>query len=102
VRGTAMSLATIANWSANFVITLVFLGLVGALGQTGTFWLFAAIGVVAFVFTLRLVPETKGLTLEQIESHFKSGGHPRRLGRRLRELEERRNERNGKKQKVKS
>ena len=87
-----MSFATIANWSANFVITLVFLGLVGALGQTGTFWLFAAIGVVAFVFTLRLVPETKGLTLEQIESHFKGGGHPRRLGRRLRELEEKRKE----------
>ena len=99
VRGTAMSLATIANWSANFVITLVFLGLVGALGQTGTFWLFAAIGVVAFVFTLRLVPETKGLTLEEIESHFKGGGHPRRLGRRLREFEKKRNER---KQKMKS
>jgi sugar porter (SP) family MFS transporter len=97
VRGTAMSFATIANWSANFVITLVFLGLVGALGQTGTFWLFAAIGVVAFVFTLRLVPETKGLTLEQIESHFKRGGHPRRLGRRLKEIEDRR-----KRNKVKS
>lgn len=92
VRGAAMSFATIANWSANFVITLVFLGLVGALGQTGTFWLFAAIGVVAFIFTLRLVPETKGLTLEQIESHFKKGGHPRHLGRRLRELEEKRKE----------
>lgn len=97
VRGTAMSFATIANWSANFAITLVFLGLVGALGQTGTFWLFAAIGVVAFVFTLRLVPETKGLTLEEIESHFKGGGHPRRLGRRLREFEKRRNERRHKK-----
>lgn len=99
VRGTAMSLATVANWSANFVITLVFLGLVGALGQTGTFWLFAAIGVVAFVFTLRLVPETKGLTLEEIESHFRGGGHPRRLGRRLREFEAKRKE---KRQKVKS
>jgi sugar porter (SP) family MFS transporter len=82
VRGTAMSFATIANWSANFVITLAFLGLVAALGQTGTFWLFAAIGIVAFIFTLRLVPETKGLTLEQIESHFKRGGHPRQLDKR--------------------
>jgi sugar porter (SP) family MFS transporter len=97
IRGTAMSFATIANWTANFVITLVFLGLVGALGQTGTFWLFAAIGIVAFVFTVRLVPETKGLTLEQIESHFKKGGHPRHLGRRLRAFEERRKERKQKK-----
>jgi MFS transporter, SP family, galactose:H+ symporter len=81
VRGTAMSFATIANWTANFVITLVFLELVNVLGESGTFWLFAAIGVVAFVFTLRLVPETKGLTLEQIESHFKKGGHPRNMGK---------------------
>jgi hypothetical protein len=77
-----MSFATIANWAANFVITLVFLGLVAVLGQAGTFWLFAVIGVVAFVFTLRLVPETKGLTLEQIESHFRRGGHPRHLGKK--------------------
>ncbi|MCW4000138.1 MAG: sugar porter family MFS transporter [Candidatus Bathyarchaeota archaeon] len=84
VRGAAMSLATIANWSANFAITLLFLGLVAVLGQSGTFWLFAAIGVVAFIFTLRLVPETKGLTLEQIEGHFRRGGHPRHLGRKHR------------------
>ncbi|XHH09621.1 MAG: sugar porter family MFS transporter [Candidatus Bathyarchaeia archaeon] len=80
-RGTAMSIATVANWSANFLITLLFLGLVGVLGQSGTFWLFAAIGVVSFLFTLRLVPETKGLTLEEIENHFKSGKHPRHLKR---------------------
>lgn len=82
-RGTAMSIATVANWGANFLITLVFLGLVNVLGQSGTFWLFAAIGIVAFLFTLRLVPETKGLTLEQIEDHFKKGRHPRHLGHRL-------------------
>jgi hypothetical protein len=77
-----MSIATVANWSANFLITLLFLGLVDVLGQSGTFWLFAAIGIVSFLFTLRLVPETKGLTLEQIEDHFKRGKHPRHLGRK--------------------
>jgi MFS transporter, SP family, galactose:H+ symporter len=81
-RGTAMSIATVANWGANFLITLLFLGLVDVLGQSGTFWLFAAIGIIAFFFTLRLVPETKGLTLEQIEDHFKKGKHPRHLGRK--------------------
>ena len=83
VRGTAMSMATVANWAANFLVTLLFLGLVDVLGQSGTFWLFAAIGIIAFLFTLRLVPETKGLTLEQIEDHFKKGKHPRHLGHRL-------------------
>lgn len=79
-RGTAMSIATVANWASNFLITLLFLGLVNMLGQSGTFWLFATVGIIAFVFTLRLVPETKGLTLEQIEDHFRKGKHPRRMG----------------------
>ncbi|MDW5562178.1 MAG: sugar porter family MFS transporter [Methanomassiliicoccus sp.] len=79
VRGTAMSVATVANWGANFIITLTFLHLVELLGQSGTFWLFAAIGVVSFIFAWRLTPETKGLSLERIEEHFKKGGHPRDL-----------------------
>ncbi|MCW4030332.1 MAG: sugar porter family MFS transporter [Candidatus Bathyarchaeota archaeon] len=81
-RGTAMSIATVANWASNFLITLLFLGLVNILGQSGTFWLFAAVGIIAFVFTLRLVPETKGLTLEQIEDHFRKSKHPRHMGRK--------------------
>jgi MFS transporter, SP family, galactose:H+ symporter len=87
VRGTAMSMATVANWVANFIITLTFLGLVNVLGQAGTFWLFAVIGAIAFIFTLRLVPETKGLSLEQIEQHFKEGKHPRKLGTSPKEKE---------------
>jgi sugar porter (SP) family MFS transporter len=81
-RGTAMSIATVANWGANFLITLIFLGLVNLLGQSGTFWLFAAIGIISFIFTLRLVPETKGLSLEQIEDHFRKGKHPRHMGKK--------------------
>ena len=79
VRGTAMSVATVANWSANFVITLTFLHLVELLGQSGTFWLYAAIGVGSFLFAWKLAPETKGLSLERIEDHFKQGKHPREL-----------------------
>jgi sugar porter (SP) family MFS transporter len=67
VRGTAMSMASVANWSANFVVSLVFLSLTHALGPSGAFLLFAAVGVIAWFFTLFLVPETKNRTLEQIE-----------------------------------
>lgn len=76
VRGTAMGVATVANWGANFLITLTFLHLVELLGQSGTFWLFAVIGVASLIFSWRLAPETKGLSLERIEQHFKQGGHP--------------------------
>jgi predicted MFS family arabinose efflux permease len=74
-----MSVATIANWAANFLITLTFLTLAGVLGRAGVFWLYALVGIVAWFFVLRLVPETKGLTLEEIEEHFRAGRHPREL-----------------------
>lgn len=79
VRGRAMSVATITNWAANFLITLTFLTLAGVMGRAGVFWLYALVGIVAWLFVLRLVPETKGLTLEEIEEHFRAGRHPREL-----------------------
>ncbi len=79
VRGAAMSIATIANWSLNLLVAVTFLTLVEALGRPETFWLYAAIGVVAWVFIYRLVPETKGRSLEDIEEHWRQGKHPREM-----------------------
>ena len=67
VRGRAMSLATISNWGFNLVVTVTFLGLIGTFGRAGAFFVYAILTVVAFVFTARLVPETKGRSLEEIE-----------------------------------
>jgi sugar porter (SP) family MFS transporter len=67
LRGTAMSVATIANWAANFVVTISFLTLLNAITNAGTFLLFAAITVVALVYFAVKVPETKGRTLQEIE-----------------------------------
>jgi SP family galactose:H+ symporter-like MFS transporter len=80
VRGSAMSIATVANWGFNLIVALTFLTLVGALGRPETFWLYAVIGVAAWVFIFRLVPETKGKTLEEIEAHWTAGKHPREMG----------------------
>ncbi len=68
VRGRAMSFATICLWCACLAITLTFLSLVNAITISGTFLLYACISVAAFVFIWRAVPETKGRTLEEIES----------------------------------
>jgi MFS transporter, SP family, galactose:H+ symporter len=68
VRGAATSVATAANWIANFAVSLTFLVLIDAVGQAGTFWLYALVGVAAIAFSWRLVPETTGRTLEQIEA----------------------------------
>jgi sugar porter (SP) family MFS transporter len=68
VRGKAMAAATLANWGANLVVALTFLSLVHALGSSGAFWLYGAVGVAAWLFAYFLVPETKGKSLEEIEA----------------------------------
>jgi SP family galactose:H+ symporter-like MFS transporter len=80
VRGLAMSIVTEANWGSNFIIALTFLTLVQLLGKSGTFWLYAIVGIAALIFTYSYVPETKGRTLEDIEEHWRGGKHPRELG----------------------
>ncbi len=81
VRGLAMSLASEANWGSNLIIALTFLTLIQLLSISGTFWFYAVVGVLAWIFAYRLVPETKGRTLEEIESHWRAGKHPRELGK---------------------
>jgi sugar porter (SP) family MFS transporter len=79
VRGAAMSTVTVTNWVLNLVVAVTFLSLVGVMGRGGTFWLYGGIAVAALVFFYRMVPETKGKTLEQIEVYMRSGKHPRGL-----------------------
>jgi SP family galactose:H+ symporter-like MFS transporter len=79
IRGAAMSAVTVTNWALNLMVAVSFLTLVGVLGQAGTFWLYGAIAVGAWIFFYLLVPETKGKTLEQIEAHWRSGKQPREL-----------------------
>ncbi|HED03148.1 MAG TPA: sugar porter family MFS transporter [Candidatus Fraserbacteria bacterium] len=81
VRGLGMGLATLVNWGSNLVVALTFLDLIQSLGRAGTFWLYAVMGVAAWLFSYLYVPETKGKTLEEIEEHWRAGRHPRELNR---------------------
>ncbi len=67
IRGAAMSVSTFALWSACFVLTYTFPHLNKGLGPSGTFWIYAGISVLGFLFIKSRVRETKGKTLEQIE-----------------------------------
>lgn len=73
VRGAAMSAVTVTNWAMNLIVALTFLSLVSVLGQAFTFWLYGLIAIAAWFFFYKLVPETKGESLEQIEEHWRSG-----------------------------
>jgi sugar porter (SP) family MFS transporter len=70
LRGRAMSVATVANWGFNLIVSATFLNLVEATGESGTFLIYAVLSIVALGFVVRLVPETKGHSLEQIELDF--------------------------------
>jgi sugar porter (SP) family MFS transporter len=67
IRGRAMSIATIFNWGANFVVTVSFLTLLSAIGNDGTFFLFGGLTVLALLYFWREVPETKDRSLAEIE-----------------------------------
>src|ERR671917_509250 len=71
IRGTAMSVASIANWGSNWLVALTFPVLLATFGGAGSFWLFAVLGIVAWFFVYFRVPETKGRSLEEIEASFR-------------------------------
>ena len=73
VRGKGMSMVALSHWSFDLLISLTTLSLTVALGTAGTFWLFAVLNALAWVFVWRFVPETKGRSLEQIETDLQEG-----------------------------
>jgi len=75
-----MAVCTIANWTFNFVVSFTFLSLASDIGKAATFWLYAVIGVLAIIFFILRVPETKGRSLEEIQRDV-TGSSRRRRGR---------------------
>ena len=67
VRGPGMSISTVANWLSNFLISLTFLTVISGVGRAGGFWIYAGLGVVAWLYFYARIPETKQKELEQIE-----------------------------------
>ncbi|KAM1115529.1 hypothetical protein TB2_038102 [Malus domestica] len=67
-RGKGISLAVLTNFASNAIVTFAFSPLKEALGADNLFILFGAIALLSLIFVVLIVPETKGLTLEEIES----------------------------------
>ena len=70
VRGKAVSMAVVTNFFWNTVMTFVFPIELDFIGAALTFYLYAIILVLGIYFVHTRVPETKGLTLEEIEEFF--------------------------------
>lgn len=70
IRGMAMSICTVANFAFNFFVVGSFPILIHKIGGAYTFWGFAIVSFLCIVFVYFFVPETKGISLEQIESNW--------------------------------
>ncbi|KAJ8119453.1 hypothetical protein ONZ43_g3593 [Nemania bipapillata] len=70
IRARGVALSTASNWLWNFIIGLITPYMVdedkGNLGAR-VFYIWGGLCAIAFIYTWFLVPETKGLTLEQVD-----------------------------------
>jgi sugar porter (SP) family MFS transporter len=83
VRGKAVAFCTAVNWGAAFVVSATFLSLIDLIGEATTFFLFAAMCVVAFVWVRSRVPETKGKSLEEIQAVWEEHDRAQRAPKTL-------------------
>lgn len=80
VRGLAMSIATVFQWGANFVVSLSFLPIYQLSGQVFTFAMFASFCLLACWFIYYFVPETTSVSLEKLEENLNAGNKVRDIG----------------------
>jgi sugar porter (SP) family MFS transporter len=70
IRGAAMAVASTTLWIASTLLVLFFPIIKSKIYIYGAFWLFAAICILGYFFVKAKLPETKGKSLEEIESLF--------------------------------
>jgi SP family sugar porter-like MFS transporter len=70
IRGAAMAVSTFALWTACTLLTYTFPLLNSGLGAAGTFWVYGFICLAGFIFVKKMLPETKGKSLEEIENQL--------------------------------
>jgi MFS transporter, SP family, galactose:H+ symporter len=101
VRGLGASIGSLSNWGFNTLVVWTFYKMASAIGNAkdvvvpagkdlsevcpscvgGVFWIFGAVALIGLVWGFFYIPETKGVTLEKIEDHWRSGGKPRKLNK---------------------
>ena len=72
LRGLGMGVTVFCLWGINFLVVLTFPVLLASIGLSTTFFVFVVLGIGAILFVKKFLPETKGLTLEELEQRFRS------------------------------
>jgi len=108
VRGIGSSIGSLSNWFFNGVVAFTFFKIIKLFTMPGTgiithekvydaathtlkmqainngnpagaFWFYAVLGILGLIWGYFYLPETKGVSLEKIEEHWRQGGKPRDL-----------------------
>jgi len=74
IRGRALAISIMTMWVADTIVGQLTPSLLSGFGSAGTFWFFAFFCAVAFITVYKLLPETKGKSLEHIENYWKEKG----------------------------
>lgn len=69
-RGVCGGIAAMANWISNLIVSESFLSVTEAVGTSITFLIFGLIAFIALIFVWKFVPETKGLSFEEVDRLF--------------------------------
>ncbi|XP_066964859.1 facilitated trehalose transporter Tret1-like isoform X2 [Macrobrachium rosenbergii] len=76
VKGVFGSISIMVSSISGFVVSVSFEPMQHAIGSYGTYWFYALMCLLALLFSVIVVPETKGRTMQEIASHF---GNPSAL-----------------------
>jgi major inositol transporter-like SP family MFS transporter len=78
IRGLAFGLSALVLWLTNFLVGFAFPQLVAGIGISPTFFIFFGVGLVLITFVARVVPETRGRSLEELEDDLRARYSSRR------------------------
>lgn len=94
VRGVGMSIGSLSNWLFNAIVAFTFLKLAWLFtapgmeivtkqgvepdpNPAGSFFVYAAVAIIGILWGYHYIPETKGVTLEEIEDEWRKGTKPK-------------------------
>ncbi|MAD17032.1 MAG: MFS transporter [Alteromonadaceae bacterium] len=67
IRGSGLAVAGFAQWSANFIVTFSFPIFLASIGLAGAYSIYALGALISIVFVYKLVQETRGKELEEMQ-----------------------------------
>ncbi|HJO94079.1 MAG TPA: sugar porter family MFS transporter [Victivallales bacterium] len=79
-RDFGMTITTAANWIVNWIVVRFSLSIMHDWSPTALFYIFAIFCIVGFIITKYFIPETKGVSLEELEMNLKNGKKLKDLG----------------------